>query len=133
MCDSFLAYFRLMLMHLGLPHWQLAFTDIGLPPHSKQWFNMYAPIRLEVDTEGVIEPSPPPEAPAASPLDPNKIFKGKSDRKKVTVPQNSTGMLSQAATTPAKKKFPVTSARSANSSGKQSAPSSSQITAKSSR
>ena len=42
---------------------------------------MYAPIRLEVDTEGMIDPSPPPEAPAASPLDPNKIFKGKSDRK----------------------------------------------------
>ncbi|KAK3729044.1 hypothetical protein RRG08_005417 [Elysia crispata] len=132
LCDSFLAYFRLMLMHLGLPHWHLAFTDIGLPPLSKQWFNMYAPIRLEVDTEGMIDPSPPPEAPAASPLDPNKIFKGKSDRKKVNAPQNSSGTLSQPATAPGKKKFPVTSARSANS-GKQTVPGNPQVSAKSSR
>ena len=32
-------------MHLGLPQWQYAFTDIGLSPMSKQWFNLYAPVR----------------------------------------------------------------------------------------
>ncbi|ESO92357.1 hypothetical protein LOTGIDRAFT_120831, partial [Lottia gigantea] len=35
LADSFLAYFRLMLMHLGLPQWQFAFTDIGLSLQAK--------------------------------------------------------------------------------------------------
>ena len=33
--DSFLGYFRLMLTHLGLPHWQYSFTDTGVPPQSQ--------------------------------------------------------------------------------------------------
>lgn len=32
---TFTDYFRLMIMHLGLPHWQYAFTDFGVPPQSK--------------------------------------------------------------------------------------------------
>ena len=48
---SFMEYFRLMVMHLGLPQWQYAFTDIGLSPMSKQWFNLYAPVRLAIDDE----------------------------------------------------------------------------------
>ena len=35
LADSFTDYFRLMVMHLGLPHWQYAFTDIGIPPQAK--------------------------------------------------------------------------------------------------
>jgi hypothetical protein len=30
LAESFMAYFRLMLMHLGLPQWQYGITDIGL-------------------------------------------------------------------------------------------------------
>lgn len=33
--NSFTDYFRLMIMHLGLPHWQYAYTDVGLDPISK--------------------------------------------------------------------------------------------------
>ena len=33
--DSFMAYYRLMIMHLGLPQWQYAFTDIGLSQQAK--------------------------------------------------------------------------------------------------
>ena len=36
MAESFTHYFRLMLMHIGLPQWQYAFTDIGLSPQVKQ-------------------------------------------------------------------------------------------------
>ena len=28
--NTFTDYFRLMVMHLGLPHWQYAFTEVGL-------------------------------------------------------------------------------------------------------
>ena len=34
MTSSFTAYFRQMLLHLGLPHWHLVYTDIGLPPQA---------------------------------------------------------------------------------------------------
>ncbi|KAK7484590.1 hypothetical protein BaRGS_00024222 [Batillaria attramentaria] len=80
---TFTDYFRLMFMHLGLPHWQYAFTDIGIPPQAKQWFHLYAPTRQEIDT------STPREAQGISSsgigsriaFDPTKVFKGKNDRK----------------------------------------------------
>lgn len=47
--NTFTDYFRLMIMHLGLPHWQYVFTDIGLDAASKQWFRFLAPERLSID------------------------------------------------------------------------------------
>ena len=38
MANTFTDYFRLMIMHLGLPNWQYAFTDVGLDPVSQQVF-----------------------------------------------------------------------------------------------
>ena len=49
---SFTQYFRLCLLHLGIPHWQYAFTTIGLPPQSKMWFAFLSPERLEIDKHG---------------------------------------------------------------------------------
>eukprot|EP00741_Cyanophora_paradoxa_P022187 tig00021435_g21417.t1 len=48
---SFTDYFRLLLMHLGVPHWQYAFTDVGLDPATQQWFRFLAPERLAIDQE----------------------------------------------------------------------------------
>ncbi|XP_050402952.1 tubulin polyglutamylase complex subunit 2 isoform X1 [Patella vulgata] len=126
--DSFCAYYRLMLMHLGLPQWQYAFTDIGLSLQTKQWFNMYAPIRLEVDLEGSYEMSSPRDhdtTSTGSQLDVNKVFKGKGDKKKqVNQTQN------QAQT---KKKAAVSSARSLSALPGKSASSSSQSSIKATR
>ena len=71
-----MSYVRLLVMHLGLPHWQYAFTDVGLNPTAKvkqihhhnheryhihphpflflsvsrqQWFRFMAPERLAID------------------------------------------------------------------------------------
>ncbi|KAK3098945.1 hypothetical protein FSP39_024541 [Pinctada imbricata] len=104
--DSFMAYYRLMLMHLGLPQWQYGLTDIGLSQQAQQWFNMYASTRLELDKEipcdsGVGSGSTPP----TSQLDINKVFKGKTDKKKPTGTQvQNVGNV--------KKKPVVTSAKS---------------------
>ena len=35
LASTFSQYFRMMLMHLGLPQWQYAYTDIGLTPQAK--------------------------------------------------------------------------------------------------
>ena len=44
MASTFTDYFRLMIMHLGLPCWQYAYTTVGLDPVSQQWFASY-PLR----------------------------------------------------------------------------------------
>ena len=32
LANSFTNYYRLIISHLGLPQWQMLFTDDGLPP-----------------------------------------------------------------------------------------------------
>lgn len=49
--NTFTDYFRLMIMHLGLPHWQYAFTQVGLDPQALQWFRFLSPERLAIDIE----------------------------------------------------------------------------------
>ncbi|KAL9654007.1 hypothetical protein ABK040_014216 [Willaertia magna] len=46
---TFVEYFRLMVLHLGLPHWQMIFTDAGLPSITKQWIRFLSPQRLSID------------------------------------------------------------------------------------
>ncbi|XP_067387014.1 tubulin polyglutamylase complex subunit 2 [Emydura macquarii macquarii] len=70
--DTFTAYYRLLITHLGLPQWQYAFTSYGISPQAKQWFNMYKPINI--NTALLSE-----EADAfVNKLDPNKVFKSKN-------------------------------------------------------
>ncbi|XP_013907134.1 PREDICTED: tubulin polyglutamylase complex subunit 2, partial [Thamnophis sirtalis] len=71
--SSFIAYYRLMVTHLGLPQWQYFFTGYGLSPQAKQWFNMYKPIT--VHTEQLWEAD---EASVVNKLDPNKVFRNKA-------------------------------------------------------
>ncbi|KAG9488297.1 hypothetical protein GDO78_007870 [Eleutherodactylus coqui] len=71
--DTFTAYYRILLCHLGLPQWQYSFTSYGLSPQAKQWMNMYKPITfnpLQLSTED-------PDS-FINKLDPNKIFKAKN-------------------------------------------------------
>jgi len=46
---TFVEYFRLMILHLGLPNWQMIFTDSGLPSTTKQWIRFLSPQRLVID------------------------------------------------------------------------------------
>ncbi|XP_060072148.1 tubulin polyglutamylase complex subunit 2-like [Ylistrum balloti] len=86
--DSFIAYYRLMLMHLGLPQWQYALTDIGLSQQTQQWFNVFAQVRLELDRETLCEASELTKSrPQSSQLDVNKVFKGKTDKRKTLTSQ----------------------------------------------
>jgi len=53
--NTFTDYFRLMIMHLGLPHWQYAFTDVGLDPVAEKWFRFLSPNRLQIDIKNRIK------------------------------------------------------------------------------
>lgn len=76
--DTFTAYYRLLITHLGLPQWQYAFTSYGISPQAKQWFSMYKPITYNTSllTE---EPDT-----FVNKLDPSKVFKSKN---KILIPK----------------------------------------------
>jgi len=46
---NFMDYFRLLVLHFGVPHWLYAFTKTGLDPVTKQWLRFLTPKRLQVD------------------------------------------------------------------------------------
>lgn len=82
--DTFTGYYRLMLIHLGLPQWQYALTKYGISPQAKQWFNMYKPIAYN---SNVVADD---DMAFINKLDPNQVFKTKNKlqpaRKKTCVP-----------------------------------------------
>ena len=49
--NTFTDYFRVMVMHLGIPNWQYAFTQCGLDQQTLQWFRFFIPERLSIDIE----------------------------------------------------------------------------------
>ena len=46
LATSFSEYFRLLVLHLGMPRWQYAYTEAGLDPTCRQWLRLMAPDRL---------------------------------------------------------------------------------------
>uniref|UniRef100_M3XPT7 Tubulin polyglutamylase complex subunit 2 n=2 Tax=Mustela TaxID=9665 RepID=M3XPT7_MUSPF len=70
--DTFTAYYRLLITHLGLPQWQYAFTSYGISPQAKQWFNMYKPVTYNTDLLAEETNS------FVNKLDPSKVFKSKN-------------------------------------------------------
>ena len=46
---SFTEYYRLLMVHMGVPRWQYAYTDIGLDPVTTFWLGFMNPHRLEID------------------------------------------------------------------------------------
>ncbi|KAM9331046.1 LOW QUALITY PROTEIN: tubulin polyglutamylase complex subunit 2 [Gastrophryne carolinensis] len=97
--DTFTAYYRLLLCHLGLPQWQYSFTSYGLSPQAQQWMNMYKPITF---TRAA---APEEEAGAfITKLDPNKIFKSKNKtpvtKKKLPAPPSGPTNPPPASSTP---------------------------------
>ncbi|XP_065059602.1 tubulin polyglutamylase complex subunit 2-like [Rhopilema esculentum] len=91
--DNFVNYFRMMMIHLGLPNWLYLFTKIGLSPETKFWFHLYAPDRLaleannnKINTDNVDEGS----GAKVVKINPQRLFKGKSEKKKAGGEQGKT-------------------------------------------
>ena len=47
--QSFSDFMRLMIVHVGIEGWHLAFTPEGLPPACKQWMGLFCKERLTID------------------------------------------------------------------------------------
>lgn len=95
--QTFTSYYRLMLLYLGLPQWQYIFTDIGLSMQVKQWFNLYVASRLQKEESSnqrmrdpenkeIVDTSDLPIL-AFNQLNVQKVFKGKTEKKKPPLPQ----------------------------------------------
>ncbi|XP_031551944.1 tubulin polyglutamylase complex subunit 2-like [Actinia tenebrosa] len=89
LANNFSDYFRMMITHLGLPLWQYIFTSTGISPETKQWFNLYAPMRLAIDTEfsTICDEISSGEGNPLNKLDINRLFKGKVDKSRGRPPQ----------------------------------------------
>eukprot|EP01064_Diplonema_japonicum_P009599 TRINITY_DN17074_c0_g2_i1.p1 TRINITY_DN17074_c0_g2~~TRINITY_DN17074_c0_g2_i1.p1 ORF type:complete len:287 (+),score=35.91 TRINITY_DN17074_c0_g2_i1:46-861(+) len=46
---TFTDYFRLLIMHLGLPGWCHTYTETGLPNVTEEWFGFLSPERFHID------------------------------------------------------------------------------------
>ncbi|XP_069678771.1 tubulin polyglutamylase complex subunit 2-like [Periplaneta americana] len=80
---DFTQYFRMMLVHQGLPQWQFKFTPMGLTPWAEQMFVLIAPHLLQSDVNNPLTQSVDWCDMPYNHLDP-AIFKtrAKSSRKK---------------------------------------------------
>ncbi|GBP36823.1 Tubulin polyglutamylase complex subunit 2 [Eumeta japonica] len=78
--DSFTHYFRMALVHLGLPGWQATFANLPLIPWAEQLFLLLAPHLLEKTETDASALIPAAEA-SLNHIDPN-IFKTSSKHHK---------------------------------------------------
>ncbi|KAJ3006371.1 Tubulin polyglutamylase complex subunit 2 [Thoreauomyces humboldtii] len=48
LASSFSAYFRMLVVHLGIKGWQMGWTDVGMSQATMDWLGMYATARVEM-------------------------------------------------------------------------------------
>lgn len=46
LASTFSDYYRLLLLHCGLPYWHYKYTDSGIPPYILHWYYIIAPALL---------------------------------------------------------------------------------------
>ena len=46
LASTFTDYYRLLLLHCGLPYWHYKYTDIGIPPYILHWYSTIVPSLL---------------------------------------------------------------------------------------
>ncbi|KAI5635422.1 tubulin polyglutamylase complex subunit 2 [Phthorimaea operculella] len=87
LADSFTNYFRMSLVHLGLPGWQASFANLPLIPWAEQLFLLLAPHLLEkVEPENTL--TSVNSEHTLNQIDPN-IFKTSVRQHKNTTRQNN--------------------------------------------
>jgi hypothetical protein len=46
LASTFTDYYRLLLLHCGLPYWHYKYTDFGIPPYILHWYYAIVPALL---------------------------------------------------------------------------------------
>ncbi|CAF1084415.1 unnamed protein product [Rotaria sp. Silwood1] len=110
LASTFTDYYRLFLLHCGLPYWQYKYTDFGIPPYILHWYYAIVPSLLishsndDISTLNLI------------PFNAEKVFQrntsSSSKNSKAAVnQQNSTGQTQQG--------YPIAGIRSATQNQKR--------------
>ena len=84
LAPNFTTFFRLMVLHLGLPEWHFLLSRVAISNKARQWFNFFAPTRL-VLSENRDDNNENPNSifetqMFSTKFDANKVFKSKSVR-----------------------------------------------------
>lgn len=107
LASSFTDYYRLLLLHCGLPYWQYKYTDFGIPPYILHWYYIITPALFDVNTNK--------DATLTNTIafNPEKVFQrtGNSKNAKTTNQQNPNGQTQAA--------YPVAGVRSATQNQKR--------------
>ncbi|KAK6621451.1 hypothetical protein RUM44_001258 [Polyplax serrata] len=84
LADTFTQYFRIMLVHQGLPQWQFRFTSMGLTQFSEQMMLLIAPHLLQPNKTTSVNEWPSAENGPINQLDPTvfRLARDKTVKKK---------------------------------------------------
>ncbi|CAF4313135.1 unnamed protein product [Rotaria sp. Silwood2] len=109
LASTFTDYYRLFLLHCGLPYWQYKYTDFGIPPYILHWYYAIVPYLLISRSNDDIS------SLNLIPFNAEKIFQrntnSSSKNPKALNQQNSTGQTQQA--------YPIAGIRSATQNQKR--------------
>ncbi|CAF0809338.1 unnamed protein product [Rotaria sordida] len=94
LASTFTDYYRLFLLHCGLPYWQYKYTDFGIPPYILHWYYAIIPALLISRSNDDIS------SLNLIPFNAEKVFQrntnNSSKNPKPINQQNSTGQTQQA-------------------------------------
>ncbi|CAF0752484.1 unnamed protein product [Rotaria sordida] len=94
LASTFTDYYRLFLLHCGLPYWQYKYTDFGIPPYILHWYYAIIPALLISRSNDDIS------SLNLIPFNAEKVFQrntnNSSKNPKPLNQQNSTGQTQQA-------------------------------------
>lgn len=92
LASTFTNFFRMLILHLGIPGWQYSFTDTGLSPETENWCNMFIP---NIARGGTLSASSTRKSSLVSgqcnKLDSQKVFKQKWEKSKKESTSNKGG------------------------------------------
>ncbi|KAI0234613.1 Tubulin polyglutamylase complex subunit 2 [Lamellibrachia satsuma] len=126
LAKDFMSYYRLVLMHIGLPQWQYLFTDIGPTPQALQWYHLYCPTRVAADSGASdrLSSTDRQVSPPVNQPDLSKIQRGKIERRKPSSLSSSDKLeKSSSASGPGSKQKKSTSMSAKNASASSGKPS----------
>jgi len=109
LASTFTDYYRLLLLHCGLPYWHYKYTDYGIPPYILHWYYIIIPSLLISHSNDDLSLS------NLIPFNAEKVFQrnenSSSKNPKVLNQQNSTGQTQSS--------YPVAGVRSATQNQKR--------------
>jgi tubulin polyglutamylase complex subunit 2 len=109
LASTFTDYYRLLLLHCGLPYWYYKYTDIGIPPYILHWYYIITPSLL------ISHPNDDLSSSNLIPFNAEKVFQ----RNTTSTSKNPKALNQQNSTGQTQPPYPVAGIRSATQNQKR--------------